>query len=53
MRLRAEYRCLTCKHEWTQPDPGIVTCPRARCGSTYVEWVNWAKMERDDERFKR
>jgi len=51
MKLRAEYRCLssTCAHEWTTPAPGIVACPR--CGGLYVEWRNYAKMEREDERF--
>lgn len=38
-----EYKCVKCKTEWYQEDPGIDECPI--CGSFYVEWLNYAKWK--------
>ncbi len=35
-----EFRCLRCKHEWTEP-PGPTACPK--CEHLYVKWLNYEK----------
>ena len=42
-RWIAEYICLSCKHEWSEP-AGPTQCPK--CGALYVSWKNYEKLRK-------
>lgn len=46
MDLIGKYRCLKCKHKWSEsPLPNMgTTCPK--CKHVYIKWLNFKQIER-------
>jgi len=42
--MKAEFQCLSCKHQW-EDKPGPIECPK--CNHIYVKWLNYKKMEKE------